>query len=189
MRHPWGTKRRTDSHDTAAAAHRVVIVGGGLRAAKLLAGTPAQVTLVDRTNRLLFQPLLYQGEVGARPLSAGSDVGSGFSACLRCDRSVEPPAAPYLGRYHIAEPTAVASTITPSGISTSVQIPPTNSPQPEQNQHDREHVEPHRAPSTRPAKEQTLTVRPRQPAGNPVSTYGRIHGLELETADAERNAA
>lgn len=41
----------------------VVIVGagfGGLTAAKELAGTPVRVTLIDRNNYHLFQPLLYQ---------------------------------------------------------------------------------------------------------------------------------
>ena len=43
--------------------HRVVIVGagfGGLEAAFGLAGAPVQITLVDRRNHHLFQPLLYQ---------------------------------------------------------------------------------------------------------------------------------
>src|SRR5438309_11534204 len=42
---------------------RVVIVGagfGGLEAAKRLAGRPVDVTVVDRRNHHLFQPLLYQ---------------------------------------------------------------------------------------------------------------------------------
>lgn len=42
---------------------RVVIVGagfGGLNAAKALANAPVQVTLIDRNNYHLFQPLLYQ---------------------------------------------------------------------------------------------------------------------------------
>lgn len=42
---------------------RVVIVGagfGGLRAARALAKAPVQVTLIDRKNYHLFQPLLYQ---------------------------------------------------------------------------------------------------------------------------------
>jgi NADH:ubiquinone reductase (H+-translocating) len=48
---------------TASAAARVVIIGcgfGGLEAAKLLAPEAVQVTLIDRTNHHLFQPLLYQ---------------------------------------------------------------------------------------------------------------------------------
>ena len=47
--------------------HRVVIVGGGfggLRAAQGLARAPVQVTLVDRRNYHLFQPLLYQVATG-----------------------------------------------------------------------------------------------------------------------------
>src|SRR5262245_44603777 len=41
----------------------VVIVGGGfggLEAAKALARAPVRITLVDRSNHHLFQPLLYQ---------------------------------------------------------------------------------------------------------------------------------
>jgi NADH dehydrogenase len=44
-------------------AHRVVIVGagfGGLETVFGLAGAPVQITLVDRRNHHLFQPLLYQ---------------------------------------------------------------------------------------------------------------------------------
>ena len=43
--------------------HRVVIVGagfGGLEAAHRLAGAPVSITLIDRRNHHLFQPLLYQ---------------------------------------------------------------------------------------------------------------------------------
>ncbi|MFL6789558.1 MAG: NAD(P)/FAD-dependent oxidoreductase [Bradyrhizobium sp.] len=46
-----------------AEPHRVVIVGagfGGLEAAFGLAGAPVKITLVDRRNHHLFQPLLYQ---------------------------------------------------------------------------------------------------------------------------------
>jgi NADH:ubiquinone reductase (H+-translocating) len=46
-----------------ADPHRVVIVGagfGGLQAAFGLAGAPTRVTVVDRRNHHLFQPLLYQ---------------------------------------------------------------------------------------------------------------------------------
>ena len=52
---------------------RIVIVGGGfggLTAAKALRKTPAQITLIDRTNHHLFQPLLYQ--VATSELSPGN---------------------------------------------------------------------------------------------------------------------
>lgn len=48
---------------TAQQPHRVVIVGagfGGLEAAFGLAGAPVTITLIDRRNHHLFQPLLYQ---------------------------------------------------------------------------------------------------------------------------------
>jgi NADH dehydrogenase len=50
-----------------ASRHRVVIVGGGfagLNAAKYLKRAPVDVTLVDRRNFHLFQPLLYQVATG-----------------------------------------------------------------------------------------------------------------------------
>jgi NADH dehydrogenase len=52
--------------------HRVVIVGGGfggVRAAHALSRLPVDITLIDRTNHHLFQPLLYQ--VGTGVLSPG----------------------------------------------------------------------------------------------------------------------
>src|ERR1700723_410602 len=45
------------------ALPQIVVVGGGfggLAAAKALKNTPAEITLIDRTNHHLFQPLLYQ---------------------------------------------------------------------------------------------------------------------------------
>jgi NADH dehydrogenase len=48
---------------SAPERHRVVIVGGGfggLEAVHRLAGAPVSITLVDRRNHHLFQPLLYQ---------------------------------------------------------------------------------------------------------------------------------
>src|SRR5215468_7444457 len=47
---------------------RVVIVGGGfggLRAARALKSAPVEVTLIDRRNYHLFQPLLYQVATGS----------------------------------------------------------------------------------------------------------------------------
>jgi NADH dehydrogenase len=49
------------------SSHRVVIVGGGfggLYAAQALRKAPVQVTLIDRRNFHLFQPLLYQVATG-----------------------------------------------------------------------------------------------------------------------------
>src|ERR1700751_2648288 len=46
-----------------AKPHHVVIVGagfGGLEAAFGLAGAPVKITVIDRRNHHLFQPLLYQ---------------------------------------------------------------------------------------------------------------------------------
>src|SRR4051794_27653296 len=47
--------------------HRVVVVGGGfggLPTCRLLARHPVEVTLIDRRNHHLFQPLLYQVATG-----------------------------------------------------------------------------------------------------------------------------
>jgi NADH dehydrogenase FAD-containing subunit len=61
---------------------RVVIVGGGfggLAAAKALRNTPAKVTLIDRTNHHLFQPLLYQV---ATSILSPSQIGFPIRAIL-----------------------------------------------------------------------------------------------------------
>jgi NADH:ubiquinone reductase (H+-translocating) len=59
---------------------RVVIVGGGfggLGAARALGGAPVDVTLVDRTNYHLFQPLLYQvAMAGLSPADIASPIRS-----------------------------------------------------------------------------------------------------------------
>ena len=63
--------------------HRVVIVGGGfggLYAARTLKGAPVQVTLVDKRNFHLFQPLLYQVATGG--LSPG-DIASPLRSIMK----------------------------------------------------------------------------------------------------------
>jgi NADH dehydrogenase len=72
----------------ASQAHHVVIVGGGfagLYAAKNLAREPSiAVTIVDRRNFHLFQPLLYQVATGA--LSPG-DIAQPLRSILRKHRN------------------------------------------------------------------------------------------------------
>ena len=66
---------------------RVVIIGGGfggLDAARALAGAQVRVTLVDRHNYHLFQPLLYQ--VATASLSPG-DIASPIRWVLRHQRT------------------------------------------------------------------------------------------------------
>jgi NADH:ubiquinone reductase (H+-translocating) len=53
-----------------ARRHRVVVVGGGfggINVTHALAGADVDVTIVDRTNHHLFQPLLYQVAAGILP--------------------------------------------------------------------------------------------------------------------------
>src|SRR4051794_33626996 len=73
---------------TAPARHRVVVVGGGfggIEAVKRLARAPVDVTLVDRRNFHLFQPLTYQVATGA--LSQG-EVAFSLRALFRRAKNV-----------------------------------------------------------------------------------------------------
>src|SRR5467141_4338863 len=68
---------------------RVVIVGsgfGGLEAAQKLAGKDVQVTVIDRTNYHLFQPLPYQ--VATAALSP-ADIAAPVRALLSKCKNVE----------------------------------------------------------------------------------------------------
>ncbi len=70
------------------ALPHVVILGGGfggLDAARTLAGAPVRVTLIDRHNYHLFQPLLYQ--VATASLSPG-DIASPIRWILRRQQNV-----------------------------------------------------------------------------------------------------
>ncbi|HEV8439489.1 MAG TPA: NAD(P)/FAD-dependent oxidoreductase [Methylomirabilota bacterium] len=70
-----------------APPHVVVIGGGfgGLSAARALAGRPARVTLLDRRNHHLFQPLLYQ--VATAALNP-ADIASPLRSILRAADNV-----------------------------------------------------------------------------------------------------
>ncbi len=79
------------------AEHRVVIIGGGfggLEAAKALGRAPVRVTLVDRRNFFLFQPLLYQVATGA--LSPG-DIAASLRSILRKQKNTETLLAEVVG--------------------------------------------------------------------------------------------
>ena len=98
---PGGTSGRTPHDSLIVAASRkaspsavaqsrrgehvipkVVIVGagfGGLAAAKALSKAPAEITLIDRTNHHLFQPLVYQVATSVLAPSQMAVVGKGFA--------------------------------------------------------------------------------------------------------------
>jgi NADH dehydrogenase len=69
------------------STHRVVIIGGGfggLYAAQALRRAPVQVTLVDRRNFHLFQPLLYQVATGGL---SPANIAAPLRAVLRRQRN------------------------------------------------------------------------------------------------------
>src|SRR5437660_5074271 len=69
--------------------HRVVIVGGGfggLYAARALAHVPVDVTLLDRRNFHLFQPLLYQVATGGL---SPANIAAPLRSVLRRQRNVQ----------------------------------------------------------------------------------------------------
>ncbi|MBD2576733.1 NAD(P)/FAD-dependent oxidoreductase [Oscillatoria sp. FACHB-1406] len=68
--------------------HRVVIVGGGfggLYAAQAFRNAPVEVTLIDKRNFHLFQPLLYQVATGS---ISPADISSPLRLVLRNHRNV-----------------------------------------------------------------------------------------------------
>jgi NADH dehydrogenase len=76
-----------DIDQSEAPRHRVVIIGagfGGLFAARALRSAPVDVTVIDRTNHHLFQPLLYQVATGV--LSEG-DIAPPTRDVLRQEKN------------------------------------------------------------------------------------------------------
>ena len=70
------------------SAHHVVVVGagfGGLETVHRLAGAPVEITLVDRRNHHLFQPLLYQAATASL---APSEIAWPIRQLLRRRRDV-----------------------------------------------------------------------------------------------------
>jgi len=86
------TTRAERPHQTSEAADprpRVVILGGGfggLTAVRALRKAPVRVTVVDRSNHHLFQPLLYQ--VATAALNP-SDIAAPIRRVLRAQKNAE----------------------------------------------------------------------------------------------------
>lgn len=79
----------TPPPNRSPAPHRVVIVGGGfagLNAARYLRKAPVEVTLIDRRNFHLFQPLLYQVASGElSPANIAAPLRSVLEAQKNCE--------------------------------------------------------------------------------------------------------
>ena len=80
---------KTEETNKKKSPHHVVIIGGGfggLYAAKELGRSDVKVTLVDKRNFHLFQPLLYQVATGS--LSPG-DIASPLRGVLKNNKNVK----------------------------------------------------------------------------------------------------
>ena len=78
----------TGARETRKLPHVLILGGGfaGLYAAKALRNVPVRVTVVDRRNHHLFQPMLYQvATAGLNP----SDIASPIRSILRGSRNTE----------------------------------------------------------------------------------------------------
>ena len=111
------------SNSAQGQRHRVVVIGGGfggLQAAKHLATAPVDLTIVDRRNFHLFQPLTYQVATGA--LSPG-EVAYPLRAVFRRHRNVRVVMAEVTGfdlegrRVQLAEGSLPYDTLIVSGGS------------------------------------------------------------------------
>ena len=111
------------SNSAQGQRHRVVVIGGGfggLQAAKHLATAPVDLTIVDRRNFHLFQPLTYQVATGA--LSPG-EVAYPLRGVFRRHRNVRVVMAEVTGfdlearRVQLAEGSLPYDTLIVSGGS------------------------------------------------------------------------
>src|SRR6516162_5570816 len=92
--------------------HQVLIIGGGfggLVAAQTLRRADAQITLIDRRNFHLFQPLLYQVATGS--LSPG-EIAAPLRAVLRGQKNTEV----FLGEAADIDPVAKKVTLCDGGL-------------------------------------------------------------------------
>jgi NADH dehydrogenase len=109
---PDESKRLPGFPAPANDRHRVVIVGGGfggLYTAQALAAADVAITLIDRVNHHLFQPLLYQVATGI--LSEG-EIAPALRSVLRGQRNVKVLLAEVTG-FDLAERTVTA--VAPDG--------------------------------------------------------------------------
>ena len=96
------------------SSHRVVVVGGGfggLQAVRRLRREPVEITLVDRRNFHLFQPLVYQVATGA--LSPG-EIASPLRGIFKRDENVRVLLGEVTG-FDLAGAARAASSALPNG--------------------------------------------------------------------------
>lgn len=101
------------SSPAATVRPRVVILGagfGGLMTARKLARAPVDVTVIDRTNHHLFQPLLYQVATAAL---APTDISGAIRHILRHQRNAT---VLYAEAYAIDRDARTVTCRDPSGI-------------------------------------------------------------------------
>ncbi len=81
--------KQKGSFMSQSSQHHVVIVGGGfagLYAARALGAAPVKVTLIDKNNFHLFQPMLYQVATGELP---ADDIAAPLRAVLAKQKNTE----------------------------------------------------------------------------------------------------
>src|SRR5437899_6571890 len=85
----WTVDARASEDRGMDRPHQVVIIGGGfggLNAALTLKRAPVQITLLDRRNFHLFQPLLYQVATGGL---SPANIASPLRAILKRQKNTE----------------------------------------------------------------------------------------------------